>query len=52
MLEMDGTNDTTIYAGPFIGSSVFPWPNGEKLVILTDLNNPTILPNLYTISLK
>lgn len=52
MLEMDGTNDTTVYAGPFIGSSVFPWPNGEKLVILTDLNNPTILPNLYTISLK
>lgn len=52
MIEIDGTNDTTVYAGPFIGTSVFPWPNGEKLVILTDLNNPTILPNLYTISLK
>lgn len=52
MIERDGTNDTIIYAGPFIDSFVFPWPNGEKIVMLTDLNNPTILPNLYTISLK
>ncbi|MBI5044661.1 MAG: PEGA domain-containing protein [Candidatus Levybacteria bacterium] len=52
MLEYDGTNDTVIYAGPFIDSYVFPWPNGQKIVMLTDLNNTTILPNLYTISLK
>ncbi|GIW62046.1 MAG: hypothetical protein KatS3mg089_0898 [Patescibacteria group bacterium] len=52
MLEIDGTNDTIIYAGPFIDSFVFPWPTGEKMVILTDLNNRQILPNLYTISLK
>lgn len=52
MLEYDGTNDTVVYAGPFIDSFVFSWPNGQKIVMLTDLNNTTILPNLYTISLK
>lgn len=52
MMEYDGTNDTIVYAGPFIDSYVFPWPNGSRLAILTNLNNPNILPNLYTISLQ
>jgi Tol biopolymer transport system component len=52
IMEFDGTNDTVVYAGPFINGFVFPWPNGSKLVILTDLNNRSILPNLYTVSLK
>lgn len=51
-IEYDGTNKTTLYAGPFIGNTVFPWPNGSKLVILTNLGNPNIPPNLYTISLR
>lgn len=52
ILEYDGTNTTTVYAGPFIDTYVFPWPNGSKIVILTNLNNSSISPNLYTISLK
>ena len=52
IIEYDGLNTTTIYAGPFIDNYVFPWPNGSKLVILTNLNNPNISPNLYTIGLK
>ncbi len=52
IFEYDGKNQTTVYAGPFIDNYVFPWPNGSKIVILTNLNNPTITPNLYTISLK
>lgn len=52
IIEYDGSNRTTVYAGPFIEPYVFPWPNGSKLVILTNLNNPSIQPNLYTISLK
>lgn len=52
LVELDGTNNTVIYAGPFINGFVFPWPNGSRLVILTNLNNSSILPNLYTISLK
>lgn len=52
ILEYDGTNSTTIYAGPFIDNYVFPWPNGSKTVILTNLNNPNIPANLYGIGLK
>jgi len=52
IMGYDGSNTTTVYAGPFVDNYVFPWPNGSKLVILTNLNNPQIKPNLYTISLK
>lgn len=50
--EYDGTNNTTIYAGPFMDSDVFPWATPENLVILTNLGNPTIAANLYTVGLK
>lgn len=52
VMGYDGSNRTTVYAGPFVQNYVFPWPNGSKLVILTNLNNPNIKPNLYTIGLK
>ncbi len=52
ILEEDGTNDTTIYAGPFINGYVFPWPDGSRMVVLTNFNNSNTLPNLYTISLR
>ena len=52
MVDYDGANDTVIYAGPFMQDYAFPWPDATKLVVLTNLNNSTILPNLYTISLK
>jgi hypothetical protein len=52
IVEKDGANMTTIYAGPFLGHYVFPWPDGSKIVILTNLGNPTVSPTLYTIGLK
>ncbi|MEK7605609.1 MAG: PEGA domain-containing protein [Patescibacteria group bacterium] len=52
MVDYDGANDTVVYAGPFLDNYVFPWVDGTRLVMLTNLNNSTILPNLYTISLK
>jgi len=52
IMEYDSSNQTTVYAGPFTEPYVFPWPNGSQLVILTNLNNPQIAPNLYTLSLK
>lgn len=52
IMEYDGINTTTVYAGPFFDNYVFPWPNASKLVILTNLGNPDIAPNLYTIGLK
>lgn len=52
IMEYDGQNKTTIYAGPFIDDYVFAWPDGSKLVMLTNLGNSNISPNLYTIGLK
>jgi hypothetical protein len=52
MMEYDAQNQTTVYAGPFVNNYVFPWPDATKLVILTNLGNPSIAPNLYTIGLK
>ena len=52
MMEYDAMNPTTVYAGPFVDDYVFPWPDATKLVILTNLGNPSIAPNLYTIGLK
>lgn len=52
VMDYDGDNRTTIYAGPFVDSYVFPWPDSSKVVILTNLGNPDITPNLYTIVLK
>ncbi len=52
LVEVDGSNMTTSYAGPFIDRYVFPWPDGSKLVILTNLNSPSVSPTLYTIGLK
>ena len=52
IMDYDGQNKTTVYAGPFIDDYVFAWPDGSKILMLTDLGNPTISPNLYTIGLK
>jgi len=52
MMEYDAQNQTTVYAGPFEDTFVFPWPDATRLVILTNLGNPSISPNLYTIGLK
>lgn len=51
--EFDGANVAVIYAGTFEDSSVFPWPDYSRLVILTSFNTPTAsTPNLFGINLK
>lgn len=52
IMDFDGLNDTTVYAGPFIENYIFPWADATRIVILTNLGNSRITPNLYTISLK
>lgn len=52
LVEDDGSNMTTIYAGPFLDHYVFPWPDGSKIVMLTNLNNNELAPTLYTVTLK
>ena len=50
IIEYDGENLTTVYIGDFKDDFVYPWPSGNKLIILTSLNSP--IPNLYSINLR
>lgn len=53
IIEYDGTNLTTLFSGIYDPKFVYPWPNGDKLIILTNLTQNSNLPaNLYTINLK
>lgn len=53
IVEYDSTNETTIYSGSFIENFAYPWPNGDKLIISTSLNQDGLVPqNLYGISIK
>lgn len=53
VIEYDSTNRTTIYSGPFDQSFIYPWPDGSKLIILTNLNPATSnSPNLYTVDIR
>ena len=51
IMEYDGTNITTIYSGLFAENFTHPWPDGEKLIILTAFN-PNSPLNLYAVELK
>lgn len=51
VIEVDGTNKQTLFAGPFINGYVFPSPNGNQLIILTTLN-PELPPNLYGVTIR
>lgn len=51
IMEYDGTNNTTVYAGPFAYNFVYPWPDGSRLLILTSFSPNTPL-NLYAVELK
>ncbi len=52
VMEYDGQNRTTVYAGPFIAPYVFSGPDAASIVVLTNLDNSNTLPNLYSIGLK
>lgn len=53
IVEYDATNLTDLYSGYFLNDFVYPWTDGSKLIILTNVTqNPAIPPNLYTIELK
>ncbi|HZZ98920.1 MAG TPA: PEGA domain-containing protein [Candidatus Saccharimonadia bacterium] len=51
--EYDGTNESTIFAGSLVDNFIYPWPNGSKLIILTNFHQSLTAPvNLYAITLK
>ena len=49
--EYDNTNSVAVYSGPFSDDFTYPWPNGDRLVILSSLNTDSPA-NLYSINLK
>jgi hypothetical protein len=49
--EYDNTNWVDVYSGPFENSFAFPFPSGNKILILASLGKDTP-PNLYAISLR
>lgn len=51
MVEYDGTNRVTIYAGPFDHSFVYAAPDASRIVTLIQFS-PDASPNLYAIKLK
>ena len=53
IMEFDGGNRKTVYAGPFWNGFVAPWTNGSKLIILTSLNTHIQnAMNLYGVNIK
>jgi len=53
IVEYDSTNWTTVYNGPFENSYAFPWPDGNKILVLTLLSKEeNAQPNLYAVSLR
>ena len=53
LVEYDGSNETEVYGGMFLEGFSYPWPNGQKLVILTSLTtNPLTFANLYGLNLE
>jgi len=53
IMEYDGGNRMTVYAGPFEDGFVVPWTNASKLLILTNLNPKAQNgANLYAVNIR
>lgn len=53
VIEFDGSNRAEIFAGNFDPDSVFAWPDGSRLLIISSFPTPTASkPNLYGVNLK
>jgi len=53
VMDCDGTNRKTVYAGPFWDGFTAPWSNAGRLVILTNLNPAaSAIGNLYAVNIR
>lgn len=53
VMEYDGANKITVYAGTYQLPFAFPSPDGTKLILLTTLSStPDSSPNLYAVKLR
>jgi hypothetical protein len=51
VMDYDGTNKQTLYAGNFNKNTVYPWSDGSRIITLTvPYLNAT--SNLYSITIK
>lgn len=51
VVEIDGGNKQTVFAGPFINGHVFPTPDGDRLIVLTSMHSH-LPPNLYEVRIR
>lgn len=51
IMEYDGTNQATVYSGPFTDNFLYPWPDGSRIIILTSFS-PGAPANLYAVELR
>lgn len=52
IFDYDGTNHQEVYSGSYVAPHAYPTVNNERLLILTNLGADSVLPNLYSLSLK
>lgn len=52
VVEYDSTNAVKVYSGPFVAGFVYPWPNGSRLIMLTNFNQSSAPTNLYALELR
>lgn len=52
IMDYDGTNRQSVYAGSFITPNAFPTLSTNRLIILTNLGANTSPANLYSLSIK
>lgn len=51
VVDYDGTNQQTILTSNFNQNCIYPWPDGSKVIILTNLSLSSV-ENLYSLSVK
>lgn len=52
ILDYDGTNHQTVYAGVYLAPNAFSTLSIDRLLVLTNLGADTTIPNLYSLGIK
>lgn len=52
VMDYDGTNRQTVYAGSYISPNAFPTPAANRIFVLTNLGAQQSVSNLYSLNLK
>lgn len=52
LVELDNENKTKIFEGTVLGQTIFPYPSGSLIAILTNFSPESNQTNLYSINLR